>query len=245
MKKNYFLVGTVLVLLCFGACKKEIENDGSPATNRAVIQDYSDGTKGVLWPQNHTIKIAFINGTAAQKQFVKESVKIWDDLINLSFEYQDELPGSEIRIKFDPENKSGRSQIGYKENIAVKGTAPTMLLYGLLGAKKDPYKGKAFPIGTVRHEFGHMLGLSHEQLRADGTVEWTEGMNIGGTIKYVIDLAYLSKYLKSPYDKMSIMHYPVPAANTIDNTAISGYVANGGGLSQTDKDFISGVYPNN
>lgn len=199
--------------------------------------DDSLGSKQVKWPQNYKIKIAFINGTKEQQDFVKKYANAWDSLTNLSFIYQDTLPGSQIRIIFDPNNKSGSSFIGYGNNIGVEDTMQTMTLYGALGAKNNT---GVFAIATVRHEFGHMLGLSHEQLRSDGLVNWDDDMNIGGTKKNVIDS--ITKYLHTPYDIYSIMHYGIPAAKTKDSVQIISYIYSGE-LSQSDKDFVQKLYP--
>ncbi|MDF2514823.1 MAG: hypothetical protein K0R59_119 [Sphingobacterium sp.] len=204
------------------------------------MEDDSLGTKKVMWPQNHVIKIAFMNGTKERHDFVKEYTKVWDELINLSFSFQDSLPGSEIRIKFDPNSGSGSSYVGWNNNINRPDTLHTMILFGKLGAnglKKSPTE---FELGTLRHEFGHMLGLVHEQYRPDSDILWVDPMRPGGN---VLDSIKFENYLKSPYDRNSIMHYAVYRSATKDSLSIPLYVLKGE-LSQIDKDYISKVYPN-
>ncbi|WP_343561612.1 M12 family metallopeptidase [Sphingobacterium sp.] len=232
----------VLTVVFLNGCKKQSEI--SPSLERikskgAIMLDDSLGSKKIKWPQSHGIKIAFMNGTKEQHDFVKKYAKVWDSLINLSFIYQDSLSGSEIRIKFDPNNKSGNSAIGYNANISIDSTRKTMTLYGALGTPKN---AGVFAIATVRHEFGHMLGLSHEQLRSDGLVSWDDNMNIGGRKTNVIDSIAISKYLNTPYDIHSIMHYGIPADKTKNSVQIISYTYSGE-LSQSDKDFIQKVYP--
>jgi hypothetical protein len=66
-------------------------------------------------------------------------------------------------------------------------------------------------LGTVLHEIGHLLGLSHEQDHPDHRVAWYEAnpgflgtqTELGGAIIRAADNAVFG-----PYDAGSIMHYP-------------------------------------
>jgi hypothetical protein len=240
-KPTWQLLALTVILYLVSCTKEEPAKEFPPIQKKgAVILDDELGSQSVKWPQNHNIKIAFMNGTKEQHEFVKKYAAIWDELTNLSFVYQDSLPGSEVRISFDPKIKSGKSFVGYKNNIKQKGT--TMWLAEYLG--KDGIAGKpsAYQLGTLRHEFGHMLGLIHEHLRSDSDIQWVDSAKRKGDSN-IIDSATLAKYLKTPYDRTSIMHYSVSAFETLDSTTVGQYSL-GGELSQIDKDFIQSVYPN-
>ncbi|KIO77756.1 hypothetical protein TH53_07445 [Pedobacter lusitanus] len=241
MKRKFELLAIVLIVICFVACKKEkqpAEGIGSKTTTDGAISGVN-----AQWPQNSNIKIAFLNGTQEQQDYVKEAVKVWQDQINVSLVFQNSLGGSDVRISFDSSTGSGWSYVGYKDNKGIKDTLKaTMALFKTLGSKeKNGEPVGTYHLATVRHEFGHMLGLIHEQLRADSDVKWNDQLNIGGR---PIDSTSFAQYIKSPYDKKSIMHYSVSAKYTKDSIAIPGYLYDlKGELSQTDKDFISSIYP--
>jgi hypothetical protein len=240
-KPTWQLLALTVILYLVSCTKEEPAKEFPPIQKKAaVILDDELGSQSVKWPQNHNIKIAFINGTKEQHEFVKKYAAIWDELTNLSFVYQDSLPGSEVRIFFDPKIQSGKSFPGYKNNIIQKG--PTMWLAGYLGKGGVEGKKLSYQIGTVRHEFGHMLGLIHEHLRSDSDIKWADSTKRKGDSN-IIDSATLAKYLKTPYDRTSIMHYAVYPSETLDGTTFGAYSL-GGELSQIDKDFIQSVYPN-
>ncbi|KIO77586.1 hypothetical protein TH53_08665 [Pedobacter lusitanus] len=236
---KFKLLVIALIAICFVACKKEKQFNkpvGLKATTEAIIPG-----KKYLWPQKYKIKIAFLNGTKEQQEFVKQSSQAWQNQINLIFDYVNSPVGSDIRIKFTPKILSGNSFVGL-DNKVIDAKEPTMFLFATLGSKgKNGAPAPIFDLATVRHEFGHMLGLTHEQGRPDGDVKWDDQLDIGGK---KIDSASFSKYLKSPYDKKSIMHYAIQAKYTKSGLGIPGYVYDlKGELSQIDKDFISSIYP--
>lgn len=240
-KPTWQLLALTVILYLVSCTKEEPAKEFPPIQKKgAIFFDDALNSKGVKWPQNHNIKIAFINGTKEQQEFVKKYAAIWDELTNLSFVYQDSLLGSEIRISFDPKQKAGGSYVGYKDNIGQTGT--TMWFWEPLGKDGETRKPLTWQIGTVRHEFGHMLGLVHEHLRSDSDIKWVDSAKRKGETN-IIGPASLAKYLKTPYDRTSIMHYSVYSSDALDGTFFDPYPL-GGELSQIDKDFIQRVYPN-
>ena len=103
---------------------------------------------------------------------------------------------------------------------------------------------------VVLHEFGHALGLLHEHQSPASNIQWNEQAVLADCQKWgwsfdEIHNNILSRYIAGTYtqftrfDPKSIMLYPIPRHWTLNN-----YQANyNWQLSQTDKEFISEVYP--
>lgn len=114
-----------------------------------------------------------------------------------------------------------------------------MALYANIGLK--PQKD-LFGVMTIRYEFGHMLGLVHEQLRPDSQIDWINSKTRGGDAILMQDFR---NYLSSDYDIYSIMHYSVRSNETNDGQSVAGYINGTGELSALDIEFIQKVYPIN
>ncbi len=103
--------------------------------------------------------------------------------------------------------------------------------------------------GTTTHEFGHALGLLHEQSYPKG-IKWNKDTvykyyaKYQGWDKEMVDFNVLEAsdffYTNgTTYDPVSIMHYPVEAWQTTD-----GYtVGLNNDLSAGDKKIIAALYP--
>lgn len=103
--------------------------------------------------------------------------------------------------------------------------------------------------GTTMHEFGHALGLLHEQSYPKG-IQWNkdtvykfyakyQGWNkekVDFNVMGASDFFYTNG---TAYDPLSIMHYPVEAWQTVD-----GFVVGlNNSLSEGDKKIIAALYP--
>lgn len=194
------------------------------------------GGKSKFWPVGTTLKIGFIGGTASQIAAVKQYAPEWTQYANLKFEFATSPP-YDIRIAFNSANGAW-SYVG-TDNKSIQGqTTPTMNL-GWIG--RD----------VICHEFGHAIGLFHEHQNPTGGICWNEPnviSDLSGSpnnwtvamIRFnVLDKLDPATVLTSPWDKNSIMHYPIPASWTCNNVAIPG----GAVISQADKDFIKLRYP--
>lgn len=194
--------------------------------------------RGKAWPVGSVIRIGFLNGqgTAAQKQMVKDAYARWSasDAANLKFEFP-ETGSTNIRVSFTP--GSAWSYIGVDCN-SIAQNQPT-LNFGFGGPS------------TIEHEAGHSLGLLHEQQLAGG-ICWNEANVISdlsgppnrwnlATIRFnVLDYHNPANIITSGYDKNSIMHYSIPARWTCNGIAIPG----GSNISAADKYFVNQVlYP--
>jgi hypothetical protein len=103
--------------------------------------------------------------------------------------------------------------------------------------------------GTTMHEFGHALGLLHEQSYPKG-IKWNsdtvykyyakyQGWNkqkVDFNVLGASDIFYTNG---TTYDPLSIMHYPVLAWQTVDGFT----VGLNNSLSDGDKKIIAALYP--
>lgn len=205
--------------------------DLPPAQSMAGQRAVGDRSK--FWPTGSILKIGFVGGTSAQIAAVKTYVSEWSNSANITFTFPSSSP-YDIRISFDP-NGGAWSYIG---TDVKKVTSATMNL-GWIG--RD----------VILHEFGHTLGLYHEHQNPNGGICWNEKNVIAdlqqppnnwslAMIRFnVLDPIKSTKLESTPWDRVSIMHYNIPARWTCNNVSISG----GSKISATDAEFMRKVYP--
>lgn len=207
----------------------------SRARNRDVFRAVFEFRK--MWINGSTLRVRFMEGTAAQKKLVREQAQRWTEHANLTFEFSD-APDAEIRITFDPDDGAW-SYIG-TDARKIPQNEPTMNLGFLDG-------------GTAAHEFGHAIGLGHEHQNPAGGIEWNEEIvirDLGGPpnnwtpsqVRHNVLEKYKADQIKgTQFDGDSIMLYFFPGKWTKSG---KGTKANED-LSQMDKDFIasSEAYP--
>lgn len=194
------------------------------------------GGKNKFWPTAKVLKIGFIGGTVAQRDAVKLYAPEWTQSANLKFDFAAVGP-YDIRIAFSSSNGAW-SYVGTDNSLVTNQSTPTMNL-GWIG--RD----------VICHEFGHAIGLFHEHQNPNGGICYNEDKVIAdlsgppnnwtvAMIRFnVLDKFNPAEVLTTPWDKVSVMHYNIPARWTCNNTAIPG----GTTISQTDKDFVRIRYP--
>lgn len=114
----------------------------------------------------------------------------------------------------------------------------------------NPHYIERFMHGTTLHEFGHSLGLLHEQ-SYPGAIHWNldtiyQYYEQFGWDKEKTDFNVLEQSEQfftngTAYDPYSIMHYPVYAWQTLDGFT----VGENNELSAADKKIIAALYPKN
>lgn len=222
----------------------------SPAASGTTAnrQKRSIGFTSAFWPNGSTLRIAFVDEglSRTHKQRIIDAINQWQPFVNLRFEFIDGREGQaeygkgDIRITTD--SSLNYSLIG----TAAKGNdpwTPTMVL----GIKPSDPKFAS----TVTHEFGHALGAEHEHQHPEANIPWDlpkvyafyEGK---GHTAETVDESVLTKLpttaaLMLPYDRQSIMHYPVDNALTIGDWEVGINLT----LSEKDKAFMRKAYPKN
>jgi len=102
---------------------------------------------------------------------------------------------------------------------------------------------------TIKHEFGHLIGLIHEHQNPTANIQWDKPKVYAyyaqqGWGSLQVDNNIFLKYSTSVtnysnYDSFSIMHYPIDASLTTDGYSVGWNNI----LSIRDKFFINGIYP--
>ncbi len=190
-----------------------------------------------MWVNGSTLRVRFVEGTAAQQEIAKKEALRWTKYANLAFEFTDALD-AEIRVGFDPSDGAW-SWIGTDARKIPQGER-TMNL-GFLDE------------GTATHEFGHAIGLGHEHQNPAGGIEWNEEVVIrdlqGPPNNWTVDQIrhnVLEKYRVdqirgTKFDPESVMLYFFPGTWVKSG---KGTQANDD-LSATDRAFIASAdaYP--
>lgn len=102
---------------------------------------------GKAWMNGSTLGVRFMGGSANQQATAREQAGWWAQAANLKFDFNN-ASNAEIRIAFDSSDGAW-SYIG-TDCRGIPVNQPTMNLGFLDG-------------GTTAHEFGHAIGLAHEQ----------------------------------------------------------------------------------
>lgn len=192
---------------------------------------------GKQWPNGSLLKIRFLDGTAQQRDMVKEIALEWTRHANLDFDFVDD-PTADVRVTFDA-NDGAWSYVG-TDNQSIPLHAATLNL----GWQDE---------AVILHEFGHMIGLSHEHQNPQGGLQWNEEVVIRelagppnfwdeATVRHnVLDKYRVDQLHGTKFDPKSIMLYAFPAEWTLDGFATQENEK----LSDLDQQFIRGekMYP--
>jgi hypothetical protein len=166
---------------------------------------------GKLWINGSTLRIRFVDGSAAQRDTVKQFAPRWIDHANLHFEFA-QVPDAEIRIAFADDG--AWSYVG-TDARGIPASEPTMN-FGWLDE------------AVVLHEFGHAIGLAHEHQNPEGGIQWNEPAVIrdlsgppnhwdAATIRHNVLNRYAHDQVNgTEFDAQSIMLYSFPAEWTLD-----------------------------
>lgn len=193
--------------------------------------------KGKSWINGSTIRIRFVGGTNDQQNMVREIAPEWTEYANLKFEFSND-PRAEIRVDFDSSDGAW-SYVG-TDNLSIPLHATTLNL----GWQDE---------GVILHEFGHMIGLSHEHQNPSGGIRWNEQAVIDDlsgppnwwdedTVRHNVLNKYSADQINgTDFDENSIMLYAFPNAWTIGDFETHDNEA----LSAIDKAFVAGakMYP--
>jgi hypothetical protein len=197
--------------------------------------------RSLCWDGGDKLKVQFLDGSAPMSAFVLATASEWSRYANVTFvEAKDH---GDIRITFSGRGFSSR--IGRDAQTVAKGK-PTMTL-GFGESRPEDWKRH------VLHEFGHVLGFSHEHQSPAARIIWNEKT----VLKYYMSLdppwterqvrenilnppppKNKDKSMWTKFDPLSIMLYSIPKEHTQNKI---GYSWNKE-LSPLDKSKASDLY---
>jgi hypothetical protein len=213
--------------------------DDPTAAQTPNLQPSTVGTGSKFWPQQQWLSIAFVDNPPRDLQDAIELIIWeWQPHVNLFFAMSNVV---DAKIRISTKHQRNGSLIG-TDALKYKSPEPTMYL----GNKPDHPEFRA----SVLHEFGHALGLEHEHQHPKASIPWNKPevykiyARDYGWNKDEVDLNFFTPlntqnmYL-SPYDKQSIMHYPIENELTHGDWEVSL----NSDISKRDISFIKQIYP--
>ncbi|MEZ4428493.1 MAG: M12 family metallopeptidase [Nannocystaceae bacterium] len=192
------------------------------------------------WPNGSEITIRFLDGAPALRDRVKAQALLWEEHVNLRFVFTDDHD-AKVRISFSP--GGSWSYIGTN----CMDHAGATMNFGWL----TPHSSDLEVQRVVLHEFGHMLGFTHEHQNPERPFQWDEEAvraYYSGPPNYWsdadIEVNVFHKYSTtntqySAFDAASIMLYPIPNEFTIGDFEVGMNYT----LSTVDKQFARMMYP--
>lgn len=202
------------------------------------LDERASGLKNRFWTPGATIRVRFLNGSAALQQKVFSWAQEWENYANVHFTKVGS-GASEVRILFGEDGHW--SYIG-TDNAGIEACDETMAL-----ELKDATSASEVRRVSL-HEFGHVLGMRHEHQQPLATIPW----NTSAVYTYYeqqdwtkaeVDQQVLNKTTAESsqhtnFDASSVMEYPVPASLTTNGFSIGWNTQ----LSSADKSFIGLMY---
>ena len=209
------------------------KRDQPDAIGRATANVDRPELHGKLWPVGKTLRVRFLDGMTEQHREVAEIASEWTKHGNIHFEFGSNSEDAEIRMSFS--NSGSWSYIG-TDSLGVAQHDPTINFAWI-----DP--------DTVLHEFGHVLGLIHENNSPNANLVWNkeEVVNfLKGPPNYwtkdTVDKVVFQKEEFEGYrefDPDSIM-FMYGLLRFVDSQHGERGI---GELSESDKTFIAKLYP--
>ncbi|UWF50472.1 M12 family metallopeptidase [Pseudomonas sp. N3-W] len=223
------------------------ENPANAPLTPSNRKKRSVGTHTKYWKPGRTLKIAIPDFGDELVQAVKDGINTWQPHVNLHFHFielpdNDELYEGDIRINLSPlSDGTGSSHIG-TDALNARPHHTTMTL-------GTDHTSSYFKY-TVIHEFGHALGLMHEHQHPDANIPWNKEKTYTlyklkfGWSKALVDANLFpadrqSQQSYTPYDRHSVMHYPVSSDYTLGGWEQTLNTR----LSAADIAFAQKIYP--
>lgn len=234
--------------------------------------DDSDQAKGIyrnstLWGPNYPkIRVCFFDGSQELREVVANVAKEWmgdDNSIKLDFGKPGKRRtcqpenGKEMQIRISFSQDGYWSQLGQNSVVFVDQKEPSLNLGGFMNVAANQLSD--YEIGTIRHEFGHALGIEHEHQNPKGGCDneynwqliyqylegppnnWTKE-----TIDWNLRQASGEDLQLTKFDKTSVMLYQFPADFYKKGAKSKCFVPNPNSqISGGDRALVAQMYPAN
>ncbi|RYP40666.1 hypothetical protein DL767_001524 [Monosporascus sp. MG133] len=199
-----------------------------------------------MWPNGSTLRVSFIGGTQYLRDKVKQYATQWLYYVNLHMEFI-EYGEADIRIAF-MQGKGSWSMVGKQQGASFCNQWEPTMNFGWFNNNTEESEFSR----TVLYEFGHALGCLHEHQSSAGAIQWNrpvvEQYHVHAdwwtpkqVKQWVFDRFDGTMTQFTVFDPRSIMLYMVPPEFTYN-----GYSTGSNWfLSETDKQFITPLYPRN
>lgn len=255
VKKMMVMAWLCLVVIASSCSKKDPQLVlKSAASSCAIDMRKEEATlSGIvaakyLWPNNPNgpivLRVKFLKGGSDYlRAKVKQYAKEWEKYANFLFEFVTSDTPAEIRISFDQEIKTYVWMIGTYLLDLADDDRYNMHFAGLSDSSSEEEIA-----GAVLHEFGHVMGLMHEQYHPKAKWDkdyiythykddrdWSPAEVDENIFGYKVPEPIYSKR----YDPESVMHYRYPGKFIVNGKRRLG----GNKLSEGDKKFIQRLYP--
>lgn len=221
--------------------------------------------KGTEWPPNYEkIRVCFFGGSKALRAKIADVASDWMESrtsIKLDFgknknrSCKKDGSGLEMQVRIGFTEPGYWSYVGVESVIYRAQTESSMNFEGFADVPVDQLNDYA--IGTIRHEFGHAIGLQHEHQNPKSTCntdfDWDKiykllGEGENGWPKEQVDfnMRPLSGegLVATAFNKMSVMLYSFPAQFYVNGDKSECYISHDNNeISQGDRDVIDTIYP--
>jgi hypothetical protein len=198
-----------------------------------------------MWVPGETIKVGFdITGVSINTILkVQFYAREWERIANIKFDFVLNINDAAIRVGFVP----GWSYSWIGREALVNPSKYLTMNFGWLAttANEDNFRQ------VVLHEFGHALGFIHEHQSPGASIPWDKekvyayyALPPNNWSRDMVDKNIFTKYSVtttnySSYDRLSIMHYDIPAELTTDGSG-TPYNTN---FSAMDRQYTALMYP--
>ena len=191
---KWIAASVIAVAAASGAMAAEknvvLARDGLPPKYFKRVKEYekalnklddSEQSKGIyrnssLWGPNYPkLRVCFFEGSQALREVVANVAKEWmteDNSIRLDFGKPGKRrtcqpgKGNEMQIRVSFSQEGYWSQVGQNSVVFVEQKDPSLNLGGFMNVTPDQLSD--YEIGTIRHEFGHAIGIEHEHQNPKG-----------------------------------------------------------------------------
>jgi Astacin (Peptidase family M12A) len=183
------------------------------------------------WSSPKSIPVYFDPAWSAAEQQTIKNVLIngWNTSAKVGFVFVTSPANPGITVYRQPAGGACNSNVGM-----VGGNQPINLSVAGVGADGKTYLG-CVNNRDVSHEFGHALGMFHEQQRCDrDTYVWINGSYVSDTVNWGTgSCPNPSRWMATSYDYKSVMEYDSVYVQPTGGTPFWSILKNGGGLINT------------